>query len=73
MEKEKETLESLQCHLAEGQLMDILRDKDQQILKLEFDIREQEKENELHEFDLTLSPRAYQYLMDQGGGGLLEL
>lgn len=42
LEKEKETLVEMQPHLAEGQLLDILRDKDEQIVSLETKIREKD-------------------------------
>ena len=42
LEKEKETLAEMQPHLAEGQLLDILRDKDEQIVSLETRIREKD-------------------------------
>ena len=43
LEKERETLSSMQPHLQEGQLLAILRDKDQQIVRLEASIREKDK------------------------------
>ena len=48
--KEKETLETMQPQMAEGQLMEILREKDAQIVKLEGDIRDRmENEEKLRE------------------------
>ena len=43
LEKERDTLSSMQPHLQEGQLLAILRDKDQQIVRLEASIREKDK------------------------------
>ena len=43
LEKERDTLSSMQPHLQEGQLLAILRDKDQQIVRLEASIREKNK------------------------------
>ena len=47
LQKEKETLSAMQPELAEGQLIDILRDKDEQIVELESSLREREKEKEI--------------------------
>ena len=47
LQKEKETLSAMQPELAEGQLIDILRDKDEQIVELESSLREREKEREI--------------------------
>ena len=43
LEKERDTLSEMQPHLQEGQLLNILRAKDQQIVKLETQIREKDK------------------------------
>jgi len=47
LQKEKETLSAMQPELAEGQLIEILREKDEQIVELESSVREREKEKEL--------------------------
>jgi len=47
LQKEKETLSAMQPELAEGQLIDILREKDEQIVELESSVREREKEKEM--------------------------
>ena len=47
MQKERDKLIAMQPHAAEEQLMEILRDKDQQILNLELDIRKEQAEKDL--------------------------
>jgi len=46
LQKEKETLSAMKPELAEGQLIDILREKDEQIVELESSLRERDKEKE---------------------------
>ena len=43
LEKERETLSKMQPNLQEGQILNILREKDQQIVKLESQIRDKDK------------------------------
>jgi len=47
LQKEKETLSAMKPELAEGQLIEILREKDEQIVELESSVREREKEKEI--------------------------
>ena len=49
LQKEKETLSAMQPQLAEGQLVEILQAKDQQIVILETGVREHQKESEAQE------------------------
>ena len=49
LQREKETLSAMKPELSEGQLIDILRDKDQAIVELETQLRDVEKEKELLE------------------------
>ena len=43
LEKERDTLTGMQPHLGEGELLAILREKDQQIVHLESELRDKEK------------------------------
>ena len=47
LEAERDTLTGMQPHLAEGELLAILREKDQQIVRLETEMREKGKQIEL--------------------------
>jgi len=49
LQKEKETLSAMQPQLAEGQLIEILQQKDKQIVSLESDLRDKQLEEDGHQ------------------------
>lgn len=76
VQKEKETLSAMQPQLAEGQLIEILQEKDQQIVSLESGLRDKQQEHDSHtEVINRLEQEAscYQHMLEVKDQSLVKL
>jgi len=76
LQREKETLSAMKPELSEGQLLDILRDKDKALVEFESELREREKERELLEEKLTRQDQdvsSYLQLIDVKDQSIVKL